>query len=129
MVAKTLSAVHGLVGWALQGDVGACELSNVWSTCFAIGAATRPPVTSALLDPPCSTSTAIAYFGWSAGANAMNHACGFSPVTVSAVPVLPATLTPGICAAVPVPPGSSTTACMNVVMVAAVVGSIARLYC
>ena len=41
--------------------------------------------------------------GASAGANAMNHACGRSPWAVSAVPVLPATCTPGICAAVPVP--------------------------
>jgi hypothetical protein len=42
-----------------------------------------------------------------AGANDVNHAFGgtFSPFV--AVPVLPATTTPGICAAVPVPPATT----------------------
>ena len=73
--------------------------------CFAIGAATSPPVA-------CwrSTTTATAMRGLSAGAKAMNQVVltWFSPV--SAVPVLPATLIPGIWAAVPVPP--VTTACI-----------------
>ena len=47
--------------------------------CLAIGAATSPPVASLPKSPPFSTITATAYRGASAGANAMNHACGFSP--------------------------------------------------
>ena len=49
--------------------MGVGVFNNVWSTCFAIGAATLPPVVSACADPPCSTSTAIAYLGASAGAD------------------------------------------------------------
>ena len=67
---------------------------------MATGAALVPPW-------PCLGSiTAIATFGLFAGAKATNQAVVFaafwamSPVeTSSAVPVLPATVTPGICAA------------------------------
>src|SRR5262249_46988937 len=67
-------------------------------TCLAIGAATVPP-------SPCvrSTVTAIATFGLGTGANAMNQAWFEVPFATSAVPVLPATVMPGIWAAVPVP--------------------------
>ena len=68
-------------------------------TVFAIGAAVWPPT-------PCwfSRKTAIATRGASAGAKAMNEVVFTPGAPVSAVPVLPATATPGICAAVPVPP-------------------------
>src|SRR4051794_37204152 len=48
--------------------VGHQQLNTAHITCFAIGAAATPPT------PPCSTSTAIAIFGFWAGANAMNQA-------------------------------------------------------
>src|SRR5215216_7464255 len=85
---------------------------------LAIGAAVVPPV------PACAESvTATATVGLSAGAKQMNQVW-FLPVTpVSAVPVLPATGTPEIWAAVPVPP--STTALIMAVSSAAVFGSIA----
>ncbi len=74
---------------------------------LAIGAATRPPVASEPRSPPFSTSTATAYWrspGWgTAGAKPTNHACGCRPSATWAVPVLPATWIPSICAAVPVP--------------------------
>ena len=59
--------------------------------CFAIGAATSPPVA-------CwrSTTTATAMRGLSAGAKAMNHVLLRPETPVSAVPVLPATEMPGI---------------------------------
>ena len=47
--------------------------------------------------------TATAIFGWSTGANAMNHAWLVVPRTTSAVPVLPATWKPDSALAVPVP--------------------------
>jgi len=67
-------------------------------TVFAIGAAVRPPT-------PCwfSRKTEIATRGASAGAKAMNEVVFTPGAPVSAVPVLPATATPGIWAAVPVP--------------------------
>ena len=49
-------------------------------TAFAMGAATRPPVASLPRLPPCSTMTATATRGSSAGANAVNQACGASSV-------------------------------------------------
>ena len=53
----------------------------------------------------------------------MNHTLLIAvPICVSAVPVLPATCTPGICAAVPVP--SLTTASIIEVTDAAVEGFI-----
>ena len=68
---------------------------------LATGAATWPPVASSARFPPFSTTTATAIWGCSAGAKHVNHACG-APTGVRAVPVLPPTVMPGICAAVPV---------------------------
>ena len=64
--------------------------------------ATAPPVASLPMFPPNSTRTATTIFGCWAGAKQTNQAWGF-PLGFWAVPVLPATVTPGICAAVPVP--------------------------
>src|SRR6185437_9662006 len=62
-------------------------------------------------------------FGSEAGAKAMNQTLLIAaPICVSAVPVLPATCTPGICALVPVP--SLTTASIIVVTAEAVDGFI-----
>ena len=72
-------------------------------TALAMGAATRPPKASLPALPPSSTTTATATLGLSAGAKEMNHAWGALPFACCAVPVLPATGTPGICAAAPVP--------------------------
>src|ERR1039458_796669 len=77
--------------------------------------------------PPCPGTpwsvTAIATLGLEAGANAMNHTLLIAaPICVSAVPVFPATCTPGICAAVPVP--SFTTASIIEVTAVAVEGLI-----
>ena len=59
--------------------------------CLAIGAAVAPPT-------PCwfSRYTATATWGWSAGAKAMKDVVFTWLTPVSAVPVLPATLIPGI---------------------------------
>src|ERR687886_260086 len=62
----------------------------------AIGAAVWPPV-----EVWFSSATATATFGASAGAKQMNHVVLRCVTPVSAVPVLPATLIPGICALVP----------------------------
>ena len=68
----------------------------------ATGAAVAPPV------PAWSErATATATRGLSTGANAMNQVSFAPGRPVSAVPVLPATRTPGICAAVPVPDSHS----------------------
>src|SRR5699024_2710117 len=72
-------------------------------TAFAIGAATFAPVASLPSEPPFSTTTATATWGSSAGAKAVNHACWAFSLPVSAVPVLPATFVPEICAGEPVP--------------------------
>src|SRR6266581_3157145 len=75
-------------------------------TCLAIGAATRPPVASFPSDPPFKTITATAIVGVCPGAafpKHTNHALGAVVGPFVAVPVLPATWIPGICAAVPVP--------------------------
>src|SRR3954471_18021228 len=71
----------------------------------AIGAAAWPPA------PAATIITATATLGFSAGAKATNQAVvlrGSGAASAvgrsSAVPVLPATVTPGIAAAVPVPP-------------------------
>ena len=58
------------------------------------------PLTSGC--PAFSTATATATCGSSAGAAATNHAMFGRPPPVSAVPVLPPTLTPGIRAFDPV---------------------------
>ena len=76
-------------------------------TALAIGAATRPPRGLVAGGAAVLDTTATATCGSSAGAKAVNHACGAWPSACWAVPVLPATGTPAICAAVPVP--SSTT--------------------
>ncbi len=60
----------------------------------AIGAATSAP------RPACSTSTAMATLGASAGAKPMNHECGSPVPPSSAVPDLPAVVTPGTLAPV-----------------------------
>lgn len=52
--------------------------------------------------PAFSTTMARATRGASAGAKATNHACAL-PLEFVAVPVFPATVTPGSAAAVPVP--------------------------
>src|SRR5450755_1026133 len=66
-----------------------------------MGAAVVPP------NPAPTSITATATFGCSAGAKATNHASASLGLVEfgrsSAVPVLPATCTPGIAAAVPVP--------------------------
>src|SRR5262249_61865172 len=90
--------------------------------CAAIGAAPSPPVASLPTSPPCSTMTATATCGSSAGANETNHACG-APLWFWAVPVLPATETPGMRAAVPVP--FSTTEIISVFIVDATWGHTA----
>src|SRR5690606_12854069 len=72
------------------------------STAPPAGAATRPPL------PPPSMTTATATSGWNAGANPMNHAW-VSPLGASAVPVLPATRTPGTAAARAVPSSTAST--------------------
>src|SRR5206468_4921050 len=89
---------------------------------LAIGAAVVPPAPVWFW-----RTTATATRGAFAGAKAMNHVVfGVPGPPVSAVPVLPATRTPGICAAVPVPP--VTTACIIWFTASAVLVFIARLY-
>ena len=89
-------------------------------TARAIGAATMPPVSRGVV---FSTTTAIATLGLAAGAKLMNHAYGEAP-PCCAVPVLPATTTPGIFAAVPVP--DVTTVSIIDVSSRATVGETAR---
>src|SRR5699024_9908148 len=79
----------------------------------AIGPAVRAPVDSLPASPPCSTTTPTATCGSSAGANAVNQACGAPPGTFSAVPVFAATCTPGIWAETAVPL-STTSSIMSV---------------
>src|ERR1700730_14844423 len=94
-------------------------------TALAMGAAMAPPVAS-LTAGWFSTMTATAIVGLAAGAKATNQVCTlFRPVW--AVPVLPATWTPGIWAAVPVPPW--TTLIINEVMAAAVWTDVAWIHC
>src|SRR5262249_42542835 len=91
-------------------------------SCFAIGAATAPPKPSFW----CSTTTAPATVGLSAGATKMNQASyTVLQAPVSAVPVLPATTTPGIWAAVPVP--ACTTSTIMFLSAPAVAGFVATL--
>src|SRR5579859_7321360 len=94
-------------------------------TALAIGAAMAPPVAS-LTAGRLSTITATAMVGLLAGAKATNQVCTvLRPVW--AVPVLPATWTPGTWAAVPVPPW--TTEIINAVMAAAVWADVAWTHC
>src|SRR5690606_28732744 len=63
------------------------------STARATGAATDPPVAASARSPPFSTITAMAIFGFCAGAKAMYQACGGvlrGLLPCSAVPVLDA---------------------------------------
>ena len=82
------------------------------------GAAVRPP--SAVF----STITATTTVGASAGAKPMNQPCGASPGRFSAVPVFPATFTPGIFAPNAKPPGPETAPTSIVVSVAAVLAEM-----
>src|SRR5664279_1826127 len=87
-------------------------------TALATGAANAPPKPGTPL-----SVTAIATVGLAAGAKAMNQTLLIAVRgSVSAVPVLPATCTPGIWAFVPVP--SLTTASIIGVIAAAVDGFI-----
>src|SRR5215813_7711482 len=97
------------------------SLRSVSMTVLAIGAAVCPPT-------PCwfSRKTETATRGASAGAKAMNDVVFTPGAPVSAVPVLPATATPGIWAAVPVPP--VTTDSIMAVRALAVSAEIGREY-
>src|SRR5690606_2575104 len=67
------------------------------STARAMGAATEPPVAASDRSPPSSTMTAMAIFGFSAGAKAIYQACGGvlrGSEPCSAVPVLEAIVYP-----------------------------------
>src|ERR1700733_13146419 len=89
---------------------------------LAMGAAKVPPWYS-FCEGWFGSTTATAMVGVAAGANAANQA-SICPVPVWAVPVLPATATPGMRAATPVPLGLLTTdnmSCVAWVAVAAVV--------
>ena len=77
-------------------------------TLRAIGAASPLPEISPRGTDGSSISTATATWGSSAGANEMNQAYGAWSTPRCAVPVLPATLIPGICA-VPAVPWSTTS--------------------
>ena len=92
-------------------------------TDLAIGAASPLPEISSRSTPASWTSTATATFGSSAGANDTNQAYGGRPGALCAVPVLPATRTPGICAVTAVP--WSTTPTIISVSWRAVAGLIA----
>ena len=70
----------------------------------AIGAAVEPPVPVWF-----SSATETAIRASEAGANATNHVVLRPATPVSAVPVFPATSTPEICAAVPVPAETAET--------------------
>src|SRR5690606_22602871 len=94
------------------------------STARAIGAAPTPPVSPVQSSEALSTSTAPAIRGSSAGANPVNHACAAPELPNSAVPVLPATVTPGSAAAWPEP--RSTTATIISESCSAVAGLTAR---
>src|ERR1700722_20663341 len=81
---------------------------------LAMGAARVPPWYS-FSEGWFGSSTATAMVGAAAGANAANQA-SICPVPVWAVPVLPATATPGMRAATPGPLGVLTTdnmSCVN----------------
>ena len=71
-----------------------------------------------------STSTATAIWGSGTGAKAVNQVSIFGP-PVWAVPVLPATCTPGIRAAAPVPSGLFTTESIKFVTLLAVAAEVA----
>src|SRR4051812_42611503 len=88
-------------------------------TACAIGAATRPPVAFSATPLWSSTMTATAIFGASAGAKAMSHAWAWFGVPVCAVPVLAATVMPGIGARVAVPRrATSIIICLSTAAVA-----------
>src|SRR5262245_35067436 len=112
----------GILAYRLVGasdHYGRRSRSSVSITVFAIGAAVRPPTPRWF-----SRKTEIATRGASAGAKAMNEVVLTPGVPVSAVPVLPATATFGIWAAVPVP--LVTTDCIMAVSAFAVSGEIGR---
>src|SRR5690606_26284254 len=94
--------------------------SSAARTSRAIGAAVVPPEATSPSTPPCSTTTATATRGSSAGAKEVNQACGGASVPDWAVPVLPATAMPGSWACRPVP--FATTLVMRSVSTSAVRG-------
>src|SRR5262249_48508548 len=100
------------------GDLGhRLSLRRTSNTCLAIGAASVPP-------SHCvpSSVTAFVPFGLGTGAKATNRPWCDVPSAASAVPVLPATVRPGIWAAVPVP--CFTTLSIMAVTLSAVSGFI-----
>src|ERR1700689_2866311 len=90
---------------------------------LAMGAAKVPPWYS-FCEGWFGSTTATAMGGGVGGANAANQA-SISPAPVGAVPVLPATATPGMRAATPVPLGLLTTESMSWVTCAAVAALVA----
>src|SRR5205814_4210145 len=83
---------------------------------------TWPPSGAAVTPPSAafSTMTATTTVGLPAGANPTNQPCGASPGRFSAVPVFPATSTPGIFAPNAKAPGPETAPTSMVVEVVAV---------
>jgi hypothetical protein len=90
----------------------------------ATGAAATPPVRGV-----SSMTTATATTGASAGAKPMNHAWLRFGSDDSAVPVLPATVTPALESAAPVPVPSRTTFSIIAVSSAALDSLITRPIC
>jgi hypothetical protein len=104
-----------------------CSPSQVSIRDLAIGAASVPPWVCTPL-PWFNRTTATAIVGWAAGAKAANQSSVLGGlVPVWEVPVFPATSTPGIAAATPVPLGLLTTDSIRVVTFAAVAADVARL--
>src|SRR5712692_11695519 len=85
------------------------------------------PPSGAAVNPPSgvfSTITATTTVGFWAGANPTNQPWGGSPGRFSAVPVFPATSTPGILAPNANAPGPATAPTSMVVSVFAVLGEM-----
>ena len=80
-------------------SLGASRVEHRLHDRLAIGPPSVPPAISSRAVALDWTSTATATFGSSAGANEANQAYGGRESVDSAVPVLPATRTPGIAAA------------------------------
>ena len=101
-IVKTLVAVL-----APHQGAGGHHPRTAWITERAMGAASPfPEISSA---PDCSTTTATATSGDCAGAKATNQATDGRSFPVWAVPVFPATRSPGIRALLPVPRSTVST--------------------